>query len=368
MQNKDVKDRLLAEIEHVRELEERLSDPAVVSDQSLFKQLSREHSRLTPRVKEIETYLSQLNQLDELEVMVGDSSTDKELYDMAKEELTQIRTNLEENWNRIQELLLPPDPNEGKGLIMEIRAGTGGEEAALFVNDLYRMYIQFAENIGLNVELISTMETGIGGYKEVIFAVSGERAYELLHQEGGAHRVQRIPVTESGGRIHTSAVTVAVMPEAEEEEININESDIRVDVYRASGAGGQHVNKTESAVRITHIPTGLVVSCQDERSQIKNRSKAMKVLRARLAEKQESESHAVHAAQKKEQVGSGDRSERIRTYNFPQGRITDHRIGFTAYNLPSFMQGDMDELLYALVKAEKEEKLKNISAGKSTSG
>lgn len=345
------------ELENIRELEHKLSDPDVVGDQSKLKTLSREHARLSARKPEIESFLGILKSYFESREIVADPNADSDLKELAQSELKDSESSLESGLERIRELLVPPDPNEGKGIIMEIRAGTGGEEAALFVSDLFSMYLQFAEKSGLKTEILSTSPTELGGMKEVIFTVNGPEAYRYLHREGGAHRVQRIPVTESGGRIHTSAVTVAVMPEVEEEEVEIHEKDLRIDVYRASGAGGQHVNKTESAVRLTHIPTGLVVSCQDERSQIKNRAKAMKVMRARLAEMQESQRHKTESAAKKEQVGSGDRSERIRTYNFPQGRVTDHRINFTSYNLNAFMNGEMEELLQALIRDEINSKL-----------
>lgn len=360
MQGPNLKDRIEHEIERIHELEEKLADPAVTGDPALLKQYSSEHNRLSPRLEPLRHYLQVISQIEESKQILEDRSADPELKEMAKEELASLENELQTSQKQIHELLIPPDPNEGRGVIVEIRAGTGGEEAALFVGDLYNMYANFAEKKGLTVEPISSASTELGGFKEIIFSLSGPDAYSLFHQEGGGHRVQRIPVTESGGRIHTSAVTVAVLIEAEEEEIDINDQDLRIDVYRASGAGGQHVNKTESAVRVTHIPSGIVVACQDERSQIKNRARAMKVLRARLAEMQQRERHEREAAAKKEQVGSGDRSERIRTYNFPQGRVTDHRIGFTSYNLNGFMEGEMDELLEALLDAEKEKKLANL--------
>ncbi len=357
MQFKHLKDRLNRELEVIQELEEKLSQPDIVADQAKFKDLSREHARLSPRKDQIAKFLDLMKSHEEYSEILQDASSDSELKEMAREEIPAVTEEIEQGLEMIRELLVPPDPNEGRGLIMEIRAGTGGEEAALFVSDLYRMYLQFAETQGFRVEELSQTATEIGGIKEVVFSVDGQDAYKRLHLEGGTHRVQRIPVTESGGRIHTSAVTVAVMPEVEEEELDIQEKDLRIDVYRASGAGGQHVNKTESAVRITHIPTGVVVSCQDERSQIKNRAKAMKVLRARLVDMQEAERHSSESAKKKEQIGSGDRSERIRTYNFPQGRMTDHRINFTSYNLGAFMTGEMNELLDALHRSEIDSKL-----------
>jgi peptide chain release factor 1 len=360
MQPSQLTDRLKHELERFAELEDMLARPEVATDQLKFKEYSREHARLTNRAEKIKVYLNMLSSLEDARMILEDPSADKELRSMAKEEAAAIEETLDTQMKSIQELLIPPDPMSGRPVIMEIRAGTGGEEAALFAEDLFRMYLRFAETQGYRLELLSLMETEMGGYKEVIFSIDGDSAYDLLHQEAGAHRVQRIPVTESGGRIHTSAVTVAVLAEAEDEEVTIKESDLRVDVYRASGAGGQHVNKTESAVRLTHIPTGIVVACQDERSQIKNRAKAMRVMRTRVAEQQRSEIHARDSAIKKEQIGSGDRSERIRTYNFPQGRVTDHRINFTAYNLGAFMEGDMLELLNALHQHEKDDILAKL--------
>ena len=354
---KALRDRVQQDIEHFHALEERLAQPGAIPDAGELKRLSREHARLSARVGQFTSYLQMLISLEEAEAVLGDQASDAELRAMARQEREELEPKINEGRAAIELLLLPPDPNDGKGLMMEIRAGTGGEEAALFVGDLLKMYLRYAERAGLKSEVISTQPTELGGYKEVVVSVQGPHAYESLHQEAGAHRVQRIPVTESGGRIHTSAVTVAVMPEAEEEEVSIDDRDLKVDVFRASGAGGQHVNKTESAIRILHIPTGIVVSCQDERSQHKNRARAMRVLRSRLMEKQARERHASESALKKEQVGSGDRSERIRTYNFPQGRVTDHRIGYTSYSLHEFMNGGMDELIEILKRARREARL-----------
>lgn len=359
MSSLSLQQRLEREVEHFRELEHRLAEGGLSAVD--FKDLSRQHSQLAPRVSQIEEFIRLEREKREAETVLADSGGDADLRAMAAEELETIEAALRERRERIEYLLLPPDPNSGRPVLMEIRAGTGGEEAALFVADLQRMYLRFAEKRGLQYEILSAYETELGGFKEITLSFAGPEAYDLLHQEGGAHRVQRIPATESGGRIHTSAVTVAVMPEVEEEEVAIEDKDLQIDVYRASGAGGQHVNKTESAIRITHIPSGLVVTCQDERSQHKNKAKAMRVLRTRLAERQAEARHAVESAQKKEQVKTGDRSERIRTYNFPQGRVTDHRIGFTAYNLGAFMEGEMDALLEALLQHERDEKLKVLA-------
>ena len=362
MHTRALLERLEREVENFKELESKLADPELTSDPGVFKELSREHSRQRHRAERIQLYLDLVHQESELRLLLDDASADAEIKTMAAEELAGLEEQLTAEREGIEYLLLPADPNAGRNVIMEIRAGTGGDEAGLFVGDLLRMYTRFAERRGLNIELISAYEQEVGGYREVILSLGGEEAYDLLHREGGAHRVQRIPVTESGGRIHTSACTVAIMPEAEEEEVEINDRDLTIDVYRASGAGGQHVNKTESAVRITHAPSGMVVTCQDERSQHKNLAKAMRVLRTRLAEHAASERHAADAALKKEQVKSGDRSERIRTYNFPQGRVTDHRIGFTSYNLAAFMEGEMDELLEALLRDERDSKLQSLQA------
>ena len=360
MQTRALLDRLEREVESFKELEAKLADPAYSDQPAVLKELSREHARLRARAERIEKFLNLARQEQELKTILADQAADAELKALAEEELAALAPILESEQEGIEYLLLPPDPNTGRSVIMEIRAGTGGDEAGLFVGDLLRMYTRFAERRGIKSEMISAYDQEVGGYREVILSFAGPEAYDLLHQEGGAHRVQRIPVTESGGRIHTSACTVAIMPEAEEEEVEIDDRDLQIDVYRASGAGGQHVNKTESAIRITHIPSGLVVTCQDERSQHKNKAKALRVLRTRLAEQSARERHAADAALKKEQVKTGDRSERIRTYNFPQGRVTDHRIGFTAYNLAAYMEGEIDELLEALLRAERDAKLQKL--------
>jgi len=295
--------------------------------------------------------------LEETEAL-WEQEKDPELRNLAKEELEQIRFQLGEKEKELKELLVPRDPRDDKNVIMEIRAGTGGEEAALFAADLFRMYTRYAEGKGWKVEVMDANETELGGFKEIIFSVSGPGAYGDLRYESGVHRVQRVPVTEAGGRIHTSAVTVAVLPEAEETEVEIRPEDLRIDVFRASGAGGQHVNKTESAVRITHLPTGMVVTCQDEKSQHKNKARALRVLRARLYEMEEQKRLQEESAIRRSMVGSGDRSERIRTYNFPQNRITDHRINLTLYKLDSVLEGELGEIIEALKLTEREEAYK----------
>ncbi len=329
-----------------KELESKLSDPDVIKDQKSFRQLAKEHSDLGEIVRTYDRYLQVQQEIVENRQMLGDS--DPEIRKLAKDELEALEKESEDLTERLKILLLPKDPNDEKNILLEIRAGTGGDEAALFAADLFRMYSRYAEKKGWKVEILSSHETGIGGFKEIIALISGDKVYSRLKYESGTHRVQRVPETETQGRIHTSAVTVAVLPEADDVDVEINPQDLRIDVYRASGAGGQHVNKTESAVRITHIPTGLVVQCQDERSQHKNKAKAMKVLAARLYELKQQEQQQQLSQERRSMVGTGDRSERIRTYNFPQGRVTDHRIGLTLYKLEDIMQGDIDEIIEAL--------------------
>jgi peptide chain release factor 1 len=358
MSRLNLKEHLSRLLNRFDEVEAALADPVVLADPVRFRSLSSEHSRRRNDMADVRRYLELLKSKEEAEALL--QGNDEELKQMAREELLTVEEELSRRAFDMESLLLDPDPNEGRGVIVEIRAGTGGEEAALFAGDLFRMYSRLCDREGLRLEMLSESESELGGFKEVIFSVEGASAWRLLHNEGGAHRVQRIPATESQGRIHTSAVTVAVLPEAEEDEVELDEKDLRVDVYRASGAGGQHVNKTESAVRLTHIPTGLVVTCQDERSQHKNRAKAMKVLRSRLKQMEEETRHKEMADLKKSQVKTGDRSERIRTYNFPQGRVTDHRVGVTLYNLAEFMEGSMNEILEALVRHEKEEQLEQL--------
>ncbi|TYO98521.1 peptide chain release factor 1 (bRF-1) [Geothermobacter ehrlichii] len=330
-----------------REVEGLLADPGVMADQKRYLALTREHAELAEIVAAYARYKKVLEELEGNRELLRDE--DPDLREMAREEIPALEAEKESLAERLKLLLLPKDPNDDKNVILEIRAGTGGDEAALFAGDLFRMYSRYAERMGWKVELLSASESDIGGFKEVVALISGDRVFSRLKFERGTHRVQRVPETEAQGRIHTSACTVAVLPEAEDVDIEINPADLRIDLFRASGAGGQHVNKTESAVRITHLPTGLVVSCQDEKSQHKNRAKAMKVLQARLYDQMQAEQQARQAADRKSQVGSGDRSERIRTYNFPQGRCTDHRIGLTLYKLDQIMQGELDEVIDALV-------------------
>jgi peptide chain release factor 1 len=327
-----------------QELESLLSDPAVIANQPEFRKLSREHADLTELVAAYRRYKKVLAEVE------GNSEllADPDMKEMAEEELKGLDEEKERLEGEIKLLLLPKDPNDNKSVILEIRAGTGGDESALFAGDLFRMYSRFAEANRWRVEMISASESERGGYKEVVASVEGEGVFSRLKFESGTHRVQRVPETEAQGRIHTSACTVAIMPEAEDIDLEINPADLKIDVYRSSGAGGQHVNTTDSAVRITHIPTGTVVACQEERSQIKNRAKAMKVLKSRILDTLVQEQNSRMAADRKQQVGSGDRSERIRTYNFPQGRMTDHRIGLTLYRLDALMEGDIGEVVDAL--------------------
>jgi peptide chain release factor 1 len=339
-------DKLEEVVDRFREIEGLLSDPKVVSQQARFRELTKEHADLSPVVETYSTYRAVCDEISGLRELLNEAES--ELRELARLELPDLEHRREELGAQLKLLLLPKDPNDEKNVILEIRAGTGGEEAALFAADLFRMYTRYAEKQGWRVEMMSTSDSEAGGFKEVIAMVSGQRVYSKLKYESGTHRVQRVPETEAQGRIHTSACTVAVLPEAEDVDVEIDPTDLRIDVYRASGAGGQHVNKTESAVRITHIPTGVVVSCQDEKSQHKNKAKAMKVLQSRILDSLVAEQQAQVAADRKGQVGTGDRSQRIRTYNFPQGRCTDHRIGLTLYKLESILQGEIDELIEAL--------------------
>jgi len=340
-----------------RELEDMVADPNLARDANRYKDTMRERSRLGA-IMEAHTEYSRLQgQIADAKAMARDEA-DPDLKEMAREELGTLEAAFIESEKKLNELLVPHDPLDDKNTIMEIRAGTGGDEAALFAADLYRMYSRYADEKKWKLEVMSTSETGLGGFKEIIFSISGEGAFGKLRWESGVHRVQRVPSTEASGRIHTSAVTVAVLPEAEETEVVIRPEELRVDVMRAGGPGGQCVNTTDSAVRLTHLPTGLVVHCQDEKSQIKNKAKAMRILRARIYELEEEKKNAERAADRKSQIGSGDRSERIRTYNFPQNRVTDHRIDVTLYKLDLFMQGDMDEIVQGLAMRAREDALK----------
>ncbi|MBT5631927.1 MAG: peptide chain release factor 1 [Nitrospina sp.] len=340
-------DKLKSVEKRYDDLNQLLSDPKIISQQSEFQKYAREQSELTPIVKKFQSWQKIDRQLAENKQILNEEQ-DPELVEMAREDVAELESQKQETVEALKLLLLPKDPRDERNVIVEIRAGTGGEEAALFSNDLFRMYSRYAEEKKWQVDILSSNLTGKGGFKEVIFNISGRGVYSKLKYEGGTHRVQRVPDTESQGRIHTSAVTVAVMPEVEDVDIKINPADVKVDVYRSSGPGGQSVNTTDSAVRLTYIPTGMIVTCQDEKSQHKNREKAMKVLRARLYDEEQRKQQESMASDRKQQVGSGDRSERIRTYNFPQERVTDHRIGLTLHKLSFMMEGDLDELLEAL--------------------
>ena len=341
------------------EIEKKLSDPDVVSDQKVFRELNKEHARLSPIINKINEYNKCVKDLFDSKELIG-LEDDPEMKEMLSVEISSLEDKVQELNDKLMLMLLPADPNSGKDIIIEIRAGTGGDEAALFAADLFRMYTRYAEAKGWKIEYLEVNTNEIGGFKEVSFSIKSNEAYDVFKYESGTHRVQRVPETEASGRIHTSAVTVAVLPEAEEDELVIDPNDIRVDVYRSSGHGGQSVNTTDSAVRITHIPTGMVVTCQDEKSQIKNKAKALRVLSARLLETRNAEKQAKESQMRRSQVGSGDRSERIRTYNYPQSRVTDHRIGLTLYSLEKVLEGYMDDLIEALKKFENESLLKNF--------
>ncbi len=349
-------DRLQELVNRYEELGFRLNEPQVIGDQVLWQKLMREHAGLMPLVETYQRYKKAKQDAEEAKLLLEEEK-DEELRQLAKDELSESREVVERLEQELKILLLPKDPNDEKNVFVEIRGGAGGDEAALFAAELYRMYGRYAERRGWKTELASLNENGLGGFKEVVFMVQGRGAYSRLKYESGVHRVQRVPVTESGGRIHTSTVTVAVLPEAEEVDVEIDPNDIRVDVFRSSGNGGQCVNTTDSAVRITHYPTGIVVSCQDEKSQLKNKDKAMKVLRARLYEMELAKQQAEISADRKSQVGTGDRSEKIRTYNFPQTRVTDHRIKLTTHRIDEIMDGELDEVIDGLITADQAAKL-----------
>lgn len=351
-------DKLQGIEDKLEKINSSLCDPEVVSNQEEYKKLMREAKTLTPIVEKFREYKKANSDLTEAKEMLADSFLDKEFRDMASEEAAEAQKKTEELKEELKVLLLPKDPNDYKNVIVEIRGGAGGEEAALFAGSLFRMYSMYAERKGWKTEIMNENPTELGGYKEISFMIEGEGAYSRLKFESGVHRVQRVPETESQGRVHTSTVTVAVLPEAEEVEFTLDPADLQIDVFRSSGAGGQKVNKTSSAIRVTYLPTGMVVECQDERSQYKNKDKALKVLRSRLLEEKTAKQNAEIAGERRSQVGTGDRSERIRTYNFPQGRVSDHRIGLTLYKIEAIMNGDLDEIIDALVTADTAEKLK----------
>ncbi len=350
----DIDERLLA-------LEHQLSDPALVNDQKRYQEVVREHAHVTRLTELYGRYVKVSRELEENRELIRDEAEDPELAELARAEQDELKTEQEKLEEQIRLLLLPRDPNDDKNIFLEIRAGTGGDEAALFVADLFRMYSRYAESQGWKVEVMSSSPIGIGGFKELIALISGDQVYSRLKYESGVHRVQRVPETETQGRIHTSAVTVAIIPEAEEVDLKIEPNELKIDVFRSSGPGGQSVNTTDSAVRITHLPTGMVVTCQDEKSQHKNKAKALQVLRARLLDRMEQERHDRISEDRKSQVGSGDRSERIRTYNFPQGRVTDHRINLTLYKLDQVLTGGLDEVILPLITHYQTEALKNAN-------
>ncbi len=350
-------DKLKSISERLDTVNEKLTDPDVITDQEQYKKYMREHKNLSPIVEKYHELLTAKRNVEEARELM-DETLEPDFREIVEEEYRTGKERIEKLEHEIKILLLPKDPNDDKNVIVEIRGGAGGEEAALFANSLYRMYSMYAEKKGYKTEVLSVNETELGGIKEITFSIEGEGAYSRLKFESGVHRVQRVPETESQGRIHTSTVTVAVLPEADEVEVEINPADLIIETHRSGGAGGQHVNKTESAIRIIHVPTNTVVDCQDERSQFKNRERAMKILRSRIYESMLAEQNAKIASDRRLQVGTGDRSERIRTYNFPQGRVTDHRIGLTLYKIQQIMDGDLDELIDALITTDQAEKLK----------
>jgi peptide chain release factor 1 len=347
-------EKLPSYVKQLKEIDNKLSSPETMSDMNLYKKLMVDRAHIAPIVEEMQNLEELTNQIADAEELLKDED-DAEMIAMAKEELLELKEAAKVSNKKCKMLLIPPDPLAGKNIIMEIRAGTGGDEAALFCADLFKMYSHYAEKMGWKIDIMNSNDTGLGGYKEIVFSISGKDVYGSLRWESGVHRVQRVPTTESGGRVHTSAVTVAVLPEAEETDIEIKQEDLKIDVMRAGGPGGQCVNTTDSAVRLTHLPTGLVVICQDEKSQLKNKNKAMRVLRSRLYDLEEEKKQKERSEARKSQVGSGDRSERIRTYNFPQNRLTDHRLNLTLYKLEIILSGELDEVIEAL-KVEAGEK------------
>jgi len=353
-------DKLDFILEKYEELALKVSDPEVISDQAVWQKSMKDMAEMEPIVNKYKEYKKTVESLKDTKEMLNDGGLDEELRELAKIELDELEEKKEALTNELRILLLPKDPNDDKNVILEIRAGTGGDEAGLFGSDLLRMYMRYAERRGWKTEMIDVNDTGIGGIKEAVILIKGKGAYSRLKYESGVHRVQRVPETESSGRIHTSAATVAVLPEIDDVEVDLNVNDVRVDVFRSSGNGGQSVNTTDSAVRLTHMPTGIVVTCQDEKSQIKNKEKAFKVLRSKLYDMKLQEQNKEISEARKNQVGTGDRSERIRTYNFPQGRVSDHRIGLTLYKLDSFLDGELDEIIDGLIMSDQAEKMKNF--------
>ena len=352
-------DKLDFIVEKYEEMSLKVSDPEIINNQPLWQKYIKDMGEMEPIVKKYAEYKKAKEELADAKEIV-EMESDEEMRDLAKMEINELEDQIERNEEELKILLLPKDPNDEKNVILEVRAGTGGEEAALFAQELLRMYMRYAERRGWKTELMDVNDTGIGGVKEAVVLIKGKGAYSRLKYESGVHRVQRVPETESAGRVHTSAATVAVLPEVDDVEVDLNPNDVRVDVYRASGNGGQCVNTTDSAVRLTHIPTGLVVTCQDEKSQIKNKEKAFKVLKSRLYDMMLAEQNKEISDARKSQVGSGDRSERIRTFNFPQGRVTEHRIGLTLYKLASIMDGELDEIIDGLITSDQAEKMKNF--------
>ncbi len=354
-------EKLKAAEARFEQIGELLSDPEVCADQERFRDLMREHKRLSPVIEQYRAYTAAIDEMEQARELLSEQP-DPELRELCESEIERTKAASERILEQIKVLLLPRDPNDDKNVIVEIRAGAGGEEAALFAGVLFRMYSMYSERAGFRWEMMSANETGLGGYKEVSFLISGEGAYSRFKFESGVHRVQRVPETETQGRIHTSTVTVAVLPEAEDVEVELNPADLEIETCKSSGAGGQHINKTESAIRILHKPTGIVVECQDERSQYKNKDKALRLLKTKLYDMKCAEQHEKIASERKSQVGTGDRSERIRTYNYPQGRVTDHRINMTLYSLENFLDGEIGGMIEALITADTAEKLKNSQA------
>ena len=356
-------DKLETVVNRYEQIGVELSRPETAADNAVFTKLMKEHAELTPIVEKYREYTAAKNSEKEALEILSESGIDKDFKELAEEELKTAKADIERCSEELKILLLPKDPNDDKNVIVEIRGGAGGEEAALFAGSLYRMYTMYSESKRWSIEVINANETELGGYKEIVFMIEGAGAYSRLKYESGVHRVQRVPDTETQGRIHTSTVTVAVLPEAEDVELEINPADLKIDTFRSSGAGGQHINKTSSAIRVTHIPTGTVVECQDERSQFKNKDKALKILRSRLLDAAQRAHDEAIATDRKSQVGTGDRSERIRTYNYPQGRVTDHRIGLTLYKLEQILNGDLDEVVDALTTHYRTEALKAENEG-----